>query len=491
MIIAVITVYLLLVITVGILGHRLFRGTGDDYFVASRTIGPFVLLMTLLGTNMTAFTILGASSQAFQSGISVFLLMASSSAIVIPILFYYCGTRCWWLGKRFGYVTQVQLVRDRYGSGALGTLLFLVVVLLMLPYILIGVKGGGDTMTALTGGEWPTWVGSLLVCGVTFIYVTYGGMRSTAWANTFQTAVFVIVGGVAWYVVMNRYGGMGQAMTQLRESRPELIAVGSGRFMTLQMLSFMLVPLCTAAFPHIYSHWLSANHGKSLRVAVVFYPICIAAIWIPSVTLGVVGNLDFSPESLQGPVIVALILDNASGILAGCLAAGVFAAIMSSLDSQTLALGAMFTEDIVRYYGFGGKLSDRQQVLFGRGFVVAILALAFVSALVTDRSIFALGTWSLTGFAGLLPLFVATLYWPRSTKAGAACGLVTAAGLWLYFYWDSLGTSGAYSVAGTGLMPVAVILPASAIVLVVVSYLSTPPADAARFFPNQSKTNQR
>ncbi len=485
MVIAVVTVYLLLVILVGNMGHRLFRATGDDYFIASRTIGPFVLLMTLLGTNMTAFTMLGASNQSYANGIVVFLLMASSSAIIIPFLFYYCGTRCWWLGKRFGYVTQVQLIRDRYGSGALGTLLFLVVVLLMLPYILIGVKGGGDTMTALTGGSWPGWAGSLIVCGVTFVYVTYGGMRSTAWANTFQTSVFMIVGALAWFVVMNRYGGMGQAMETLRESRRELVVVGRGRFVTLQILSFALVPLCTAAFPHIYSHWLSARRATAFRTTVVFYPLCIAAIWIPSVTLGSIGNIDFGPDNLRGPILVALILDNASGILAGCLAAGVFAAIMSSLDSQTLSLGAMFTEDIVRYYGFGGRLSDRQQVLFGRLFVVGFLVLAFVCSLFTTRSIFALGTWSLTGFAGLLPVFLGALYWRRSTKAGAAAAILVTTGLWVYFYLDSLGAEGHYSVGGTGLMPVAVIVPASAVALVAVSRVTKPPDDVERFFPPQ------
>ena len=152
MIIFVLGIYLLLVILIGILGHRLFRGTGEDYFVASRSIGPFVLLMTLLGTNLTAFTMLGASGEAYRRGIVVFGLMGSSSSILIPFLFYYLGTRCWWLGKKFGYVTQIQLIRDRYGSGALGTLLFAVVVLLMLPYTLIGVKGGGDALATVTNG---------------------------------------------------------------------------------------------------------------------------------------------------------------------------------------------------------------------------------------------------------------------------------------------------------------------------------------------------
>jgi Na+/pantothenate symporter len=177
----------------------LFRGTGEDYFLASRTIGPFVLLMTLFGTNMTAFTMLGASGQAYREGIIVFALMGSSSALAIPLVIYFVGTRLWWLGKREGYLTQVQFFRERYQSDLLGLMLFIVLVSLMLPYVLIGVKGGGDALQAITGGAeegLASWIGSLLICGVVFVYVTYGGMRSTAWANTFQTLVFMIVGGV-------------------------------------------------------------------------------------------------------------------------------------------------------------------------------------------------------------------------------------------------------------------------------------------------------
>ncbi len=484
MIITVVAIYLGLVIVVGVLGHRLFRETGEDYFVASRSIGPFVLLMTLLGTNLTAFTMLGASGEAYRRGVVVFGLMGASSSIIIPFLFYYLGTKSWWLGKRFSYVTQIQLIRDRYGSSSLGTLLFVVVVLLMLPYILIGVKGGGDALAAITRGGWPGWAGSLLVCSVTFLYVTYGGMRSTAWANTFQTSVFVIVGLVAYLVIMDRYGGIGQAMTTLRSTSRELVVFGRGQYITLKMLSYLLLPISVAAFPHIYGHWLSARTARSFRTPIVLYPLCIAAVWVPSVTLGMVGRIDFTGP-LNGPILVELILAHTGGVLAGCLAAGVFAAIMSSLDSQTLALGAMFTEDIVRFYGFDDQLSEKQQVLFGRIFVVAFLVLAFVTSLFTTRSIFELGAWSLTGFSGLVPVFVGVLYWKRSTKQGAAAAILTVIGLWIFFYASSLGVEGAYSVGGTGLIPVGVILPASTLMLIVVSLATTPPEDTDRFFPGQ------
>jgi len=153
------------------------------------------------------------------------------------------------------------------------------------------------------------------------------------------------------------------------------------------------------------------------------------------------------------------------------------------LDSQILSLGAMFTEDIVRFYGFDNQLSERQQILFGRIFVMAFLIIAFVASLFTSRSIFELGIWSLTGFSGLLPVFIGALYWRRSTKQGATAAIVTVVVLWIFFYIHSLASHGHYTLGATGLMPVAVIVPASTLMLVLVSLTTSPPGDTDRFFP--------
>ena len=74
MILTVIIIYFAIVLAIGSLSVRLFRNTGEDYFVATRTIGPFVLFMSLFGTHMTAFTILGASGEAYHTGIGVLRL---------------------------------------------------------------------------------------------------------------------------------------------------------------------------------------------------------------------------------------------------------------------------------------------------------------------------------------------------------------------------------------------------------------------------------
>ena len=74
----VVFAYLGVVLYIGIFAFR--RSTGrpkaEDYFLASRSLGPFVFLLSLFGTNMTAFAILGSSGHAFTNGIVTYGLMA-------------------------------------------------------------------------------------------------------------------------------------------------------------------------------------------------------------------------------------------------------------------------------------------------------------------------------------------------------------------------------------------------------------------------------
>ena len=486
MTLTVILVYLCLVLVVGSLSHRLFRGTGEDYFVASRTIGPFLLLMSLFGTNMTAFAILGASGEAYHEGVGVFALMASASALIIPTVFFFVGTRLWALGKRHGFLTQVQYFRQRWDSDGFGLALFVVLTALLIPYLLIGVMGGGITLHQMTKGAVPQWVGGLLVCAVVMTYVCYGGLRGTAWANAFQTCVFMVLGAVAFYVILGKLGGLEQAMSRVSESFPDLV-VRSEHIKPLKLLTYTCIPLSVGMFPHLFMHWLTARRAETFRWPLVLYPICIAVVWVPSVTLGIAGRLDF--PALKGPaansIIVKMIDLHAPELMAGLLAAGVFAAIMSSLDSQVLSMGTMFTQDVVRHYGFHDEMSERQQIRWGRVFVTLVLVVTYLLSLVVTRSIFKLGVWSFTGFASLFPLVAAALFWRRSTKHGAFASLISVVVLWLYFFvlgWETPG----YTVGGTGVMPVAVILAVSSIVMIVVSLLTKPPEKATveRFFPS-------
>jgi SSS family solute:Na+ symporter len=471
----IVLLYLGVVLLIGGLGRRLFRGTGEDYFLASRSIGPFVLLMSLFGTHMTAFSLLGASGEAYHRGLGVFSLMASSSALVVPLVFYFVGRRLWTLGKTNGFVTQIEFFRERWQSPLLGRLLGLVLVGLLVPYLLIGVMGGGITFAQITDGLVPQWLGSLIICAVVVVYVSIGGVRSTAWANTFQTMVFMLLGAVTFTLITARLGGVTAALERVD---PSLLVHGES-IDGPALVSYLFIPLSVGMFPHIFMHWLTAEHRSSFNLPIVAYPICIAIVWVPSVLLGVMGSADF--PDLAGPaansILIRMLGTYAPGALAGLLAAGVFAAVMSSLDSQALSMSTIFARDLAGTAG-----SERRQVLLGRMGVVGVLLITYFLSLVADRSIFLLGVWSFTGFAALFPLVIAALYWRRSTRIGALTTLLVTAALWAFFFiagWQQPG----YTVGG-GWMPVVVLFLTSATVLVVVSLLTRPPGDEHldRFF---------
>ena len=485
MTLTIIVVYLAIVLVIGLFSHRFFRGTSEDFFVAARTLGPFILLVSLFGANMTAFAVLGSAGESYMEGIGVFALMASSSGLVIPVVFYFVGTRIWALGKRRGYLTPVQYFRERWDSDGLGLLIFIVQIGLLIPYLLIGVMGGGSTLTQVTDGQVPDWVGGLVICAVVLAYVTYGGMRGTIWVNVFQTMILLALGFIAFWVIIDKLGGLSAAMARLAEAHPDMLVRGE-HVKPLKLLTYTCIPLSAGMFPHMFIHWLTAKSASSFKPTIALYPVCIAIVWVPSVLLGVLARLDF-PDLSAGAansVLVKMIDQHAPGVLAGLLAAGVFAAIMNSFDSQVHSVGTMFTQDIVRHYGFHDRMSESKQILVGRLFMVAILIATYLLSRVTDRSIFKLGVWCFTGFAALFPVVVAAVFWTRSTKWGAFASTISVIVLWLYFItigWKSAD----YTIADSGVMPVGVMVLVSAAAMILGSLLTQPPKQETleKFFP--------
>ena len=128
-------------------------------------------------------------------------------------------------------------------------------------------------------------------------------------------------------------------------------------------------------------------------------------------------------------VILRLVDGYAPLWLAALLGAAVMAAVMAS-DSQILALSTMFTEDIFAFYqGSAAVRALSMQVMTGRIFVVLVTAVAYLIALRIPQSIFDVATqYAFAGYAALVPLLVAALFWKDSTRWGAlATTLWTAA----------------------------------------------------------------
>jgi SSS family solute:Na+ symporter len=107
----VVLAYMGLLILLGVGAKLVSRGTSSDYFVVGRSVGAFLMLMSVFGTTMTAFAMVGSTGKAYDLGIGVYGLMASSSAVVHSLVFFVVGMKLWAIGKREDYVTQVQFFR--------------------------------------------------------------------------------------------------------------------------------------------------------------------------------------------------------------------------------------------------------------------------------------------------------------------------------------------------------------------------------------------
>ncbi len=501
----IIGVYLALLLGLGLYSSRLFRGTSEDYMLASHSIGPFLLLMSLFGTTMTAFALVGSTGEAYKEGVGVYGMLASSSGIIHSLCFFVIGVKLWTLGRRHGYTTQIEFFRDRLDNDAIGIVLFPVLVGLVIPYLLIGVIAAGAVINGVTIGEFPDlfggnggvpkWLASMVICGVVLTYVFFGGMRGTAWANAFQTIVFMILGVVTFYVIATKLGGADSFLKSLQTASgavPEDKLTRS-HIPKMMFFTYMLIPLSVGMFPHLFQHWLTAKSAESFKVPVVLHPLFIMIVWVPCVLIGLWATTDLAgldATITPNRVLAALVRANAGNVLGGFLTAGILAAIMSSLDSQFLCLGTIFTNDIALHYS-RREFTDKQRVLIARGFVIAVVAVTYAFSLAEPRRVFQMGVWCFSGFSALFPLILAALYWKRLTAAGAFASVLATVTAWCYLFWKSgfgliPNYSVDFSVAGSTYqtMPVATILLCSTVALVVVSLVTRPPSDVtlAKFF---------
>jgi SSS family solute:Na+ symporter len=398
--------------------------------------------------------------------------------------------------------------------------------------------GGGTTLQAISGGRVPYWLGGAVVALVVMSYVFFGGMRGTAWVNAFQTTLFLAFGAAAVAVIAAGMGGFRSAAESLLASPATAPLFTRERVSPLYFFSYSFIPLSSIAFPHIAIFCLTARRMAQFKKTVVLYPLCILALWLPCVFLGVMANRaadmpelrakqearrtlaaqgaaldeaareDLRQQMRADDVLVLLLNRYAPLWLAGLLGAGIVAAVMAS-DSQILALSTMFTEDVFAHYGGKARFGEAVQVQMGRLFVVLLTVLAYTVALRAPASIFELAVqYAFSGFAALSPLLVAALFWRRSTKWGAlAVAVWTAAAVvavaafqyavpaplggrptvvWSAGGWDVLArTPGGTSLLGFS--PVVPMVVGSAILMVLASLATRPPGDGTlrRYFAHR------
>jgi len=202
---AILITFLALIAFLGLYGYRIGRKTVEDYFAASRGMGTFVTLFTYFATLCSAFTFLGCAGWGYSRGLGWYGPIGVGTA-VISINFYVFGYRVWLLGKKFGYVSPPELIKDRFGK-ELQIIYAVIMVIFVLPYLAVQAMGAGYVLEELSQGTIPYVAGAGIIT-IFMIVLILGGMRSVAWTDTFMGIMMLGCLAIAFGLVVKNVGGL-------------------------------------------------------------------------------------------------------------------------------------------------------------------------------------------------------------------------------------------------------------------------------------------
>jgi len=425
--------YLLIVLGLGVWSGRTVSKSVTGYVAGDRTLGTLVLYFVLGASVFSSFAFLGAPGWAYSRGAAAFYIIAYGTVGMIP--FYFLGPQARRVGEEFGFVTQAEMLAHRYDSPALSVILAVLSVAVFVPYLTLQMKGAGFLLSTISEGHLPQWLGALIAYGVVLVYVFASGMMAIGWTNTLQ-GIFMMV--VAWflglYLPYELHGGVQPMFEALAASDagamlegPGLAANGSSWTWAGYSSAVIVSAVGFSMWPHLFMRAFTARSERTLKLTVVLYPT-FQLFLVPILLIGFAGVLPFPDVSPADTIVPQLLTElELSPVLVGLVCAGALAASMSSGDAILHAAASIGVRDGITPLRTT-PMSDTRQRLWIRGLVVAVSAVAYYFAVISEVSIVALLLGAYGGVAQIFPLVFATFYWPRATGAGALSGLLAGIG---------------------------------------------------------------
>lgn len=424
----VVSIYLAILLALGWFARK-GTGTGDEaYFLASRKLSPFVTLLTLSATNFSAFTVFGFSGQGYSTGFQYYPQMALGTGLMAS-MFILLGLPVHSLGSARRLVSPSEVLKVRYGSGAVGTASFAVMAALTLPYLAMQPMAAGYALESLF--EIPYATGASLTVLVMVLYTFRSGMRGVALTDCFQGLLMPVLMGIVLAVLLVRGGGA-SLLGDLAGSRPELFsrsrAYSPGIWLGYMLLWIWADPM----FPQLFQRFYASSGRSSLALSARLYPIVTGFLFLMPVTLGVLAR-HWVPELPEGAgvdrILPVLLARACPGVLESLLVTAGLAALMSTMDSQLLTLSSMFARDVWE------PMSGRKAPSWaGRVLVVLLACGGLLLSFRPPESFLLLARETFTGLAALFPVYLGTLYWRRASGIGAFSGIAAGAALTAVFH---------------------------------------------------------
>jgi solute:Na+ symporter, SSS family len=355
---------LLIVYSVGVVGlglwaSRFVRGS-SDFFVGGRSLGPMLLMSSMLAANIGAASTVGVAGKAYQEGISAWWWVGSAGigSLVFALT---VAPALWRLAKAQQFYTTGDYLEFRYGVG-IRTFLSIVICLAALM-LLAGQLLAGATILKLIVGI-PLWAGALIAAAIMTIYFAAGGLLGSAWVNGLQ--LFVMLAGflIALPVALEQAGGVASVTrppggpatfgTFFHSSGP-----GSGwMFLVLTAPSFLISPgLIQKAY--------SAKSEHALRLGIGLNAIILIAFAVVPVMFGMAARTSLPGIASPNDVLPTFLMTQLPVWLGALALSAVFSTEVDTCDTILFMLSTAISKDVYKRH-INPTASDAQLLRVAR-----------------------------------------------------------------------------------------------------------------------------
>ncbi|MBW1880545.1 MAG: sodium/proline symporter, partial [Deltaproteobacteria bacterium] len=174
------------------------------------------------------------------------------------------------------------------------------------------------------------------------------------------------------------------------------------------------------------------DDSRNLRFSAIVGTFWNIILGLGAVCVGLVGRAVVpTVEGLpnEDPEMIYLVLsaEYFGPVFYGLLVGGIFAAILSTADSQLLVVASTFVRDVYQQVlRRGEEIDERRKLALSRWVVVLSGLLAMVLGYVAKDLVFWLVLFAWGGMgAALGPALLLSLYWRGTSRAGVLAGMVT------------------------------------------------------------------
>lgn len=432
-------IYLALTLAMGIIPGLKVSDSVPGFVAGDRSMNLLILYFVMGASIFSSFAFLGGPGWAYSRGAAAFYIIAYGTTGMIPIYFF--GPKVRRLGENFGFVTQAEILQDRFNSKSLSALLAILSIIVFIPYLTLQMKGAGYVITTISEGAIPQWLGAGIAYLVVLIYVYFSGVMGVGWTNTFQ-GIFMMV--IAWflglYLPYKLFGGVGPMFTQIAQSdlsamlqAPGLDANGDPWNWWGYSSAVVVSAVGFSVWPHLFMRAFAADSDRTMKLTAVLYPT-FQFFLIPILIIGFTAILAY-PGVTPADSILPYVLTQLElpVIIVGLVCAGTLAASMSSGDAILHSAASIGIRDGLSHILPKRLQTDQKQRSMIRVLVIIISLIAYYFAIISDIPIVNLLLGSYGGVAQIFPLVFCMFYWRRANGYGAVTGLLGGVAVTIFF----------------------------------------------------------